>query len=105
NELDRAKAKESKPASSRASQTPKPKRTPLSESPNFVTREERERRRKLGLCIKCGEEGHIFEKCPNGWVAPKKDEKRDEKKDKGKEKARVATVAEEESDIEPESEN
>ena len=32
----------------------------------FVTPEERERRRKEGLCYRCGQKGHIATKCPIG---------------------------------------
>ncbi|KAF8698564.1 hypothetical protein RHS03_07524, partial [Rhizoctonia solani] len=44
-------------------------RVRLSEDPNYVTLEERDRRRALGLCVKCGQKGHGIKQCPNGWKA------------------------------------
>ncbi|KAF8748197.1 hypothetical protein RHS01_10968 [Rhizoctonia solani] len=44
-------------------------RVRLSEDPNYVTREERDRRRASGLCVKCGQKGHGIKQCPNGWKA------------------------------------
>ncbi|QRW22412.1 Retrotransposon gag protein [Rhizoctonia solani] len=44
-------------------------RVRLSEDPNYVTPEERDRRRASGLCIKCGQKGHGIKQCPNGWKA------------------------------------
>ncbi|KAF8694654.1 Retrotransposon-derived protein PEG10, partial [Rhizoctonia solani] len=44
-------------------------RVRLSEDPNYVTPEERDRRRALGLCVKCGQKGHGIKQCPNGWKA------------------------------------
>ncbi|KAF8749450.1 hypothetical protein RHS01_10072 [Rhizoctonia solani] len=41
----------------------------LSEDPNYVTLEERDRCRALGLCVKCGQKGHGIKQCPNGWKA------------------------------------
>ncbi|KAF8752547.1 hypothetical protein RHS01_07620 [Rhizoctonia solani] len=41
----------------------------LSEDPNYVTPEERDRRRASGLCVKCGQKGHGIKQCPNGWKA------------------------------------
>ncbi|KAF8756118.1 Retrotransposon-derived protein PEG10 [Rhizoctonia solani] len=41
----------------------------LSEDPNYVTLEERDCRRALGLCVKCGQKGHRIKQCPNGWKA------------------------------------
>ncbi|KAF8698922.1 hypothetical protein RHS03_07489, partial [Rhizoctonia solani] len=54
----------------------------LSEDPNYVTPEERDRRRASGLCVKCGQKGHGIKQCPNGWKATIKE---------------VAKVAEDES--------
>ncbi|KAF8748751.1 hypothetical protein RHS01_10605 [Rhizoctonia solani] len=54
----------------------------LSEDPNYVTPEERDRCRASGLCVKCGQKGHGIKQCPNGWKATIKE---------------VAKVAEEES--------
>ncbi|KAF8693024.1 hypothetical protein RHS03_08515, partial [Rhizoctonia solani] len=57
-------------------------RVRLSKDPNYVTPEERDRRRASGLCVKCGQKGHGIKQCPNGWKATIKE---------------VAKVAEEES--------
>ncbi|QRW19892.1 Retrotransposon-derived protein PEG10 [Rhizoctonia solani] len=57
-------------------------RVRLSEDPNYVTPEERDRRRASGLCVKCGQKGHGIKQCPNGWKATIKE---------------VAKVAEDES--------
>ncbi|KAF8753917.1 Retrotransposon gag protein [Rhizoctonia solani] len=39
------------------------------QDPNYVTPEERDRRRASGLCVKCGQKGHGIKQCPNGWKA------------------------------------
>ncbi|KAF8747907.1 hypothetical protein RHS01_11204 [Rhizoctonia solani] len=44
-------------------------RVRLSKDPNYVTPEERDRRRASGLCVKCGQKGHGIKQCPNGWKA------------------------------------
>ncbi|QRW25683.1 Retrotransposable element Tf2 protein [Rhizoctonia solani] len=41
----------------------------LSNNPNFVSEEERNRRRAAGACIKCGKMGHKFAECRTGWKA------------------------------------
>ncbi|QRW26145.1 Retrotransposable element Tf2 protein [Rhizoctonia solani] len=41
----------------------------LSDNPNFVSEEERNRRRAAGACIKCGKMGHKFAECRMGWKA------------------------------------
>ncbi|KAF8758925.1 hypothetical protein RHS01_02686 [Rhizoctonia solani] len=46
----------------------------LSSNPNFVSKEERNRRRAKGLCIKCGKTGHKFAECRTGWKATPKEE-------------------------------
>ncbi|QRW23576.1 Retrotransposon-derived protein PEG10 [Rhizoctonia solani] len=46
----------------------------LSSNPNFVSKEERNRRRAEGLCIKCGKTGHKFAECRTGWKAAPKEE-------------------------------
>ncbi|KAF8747938.1 hypothetical protein RHS01_11151 [Rhizoctonia solani] len=48
-------------------------RVRLSEDPNYVTPEERDRRRASGLCVKCGQKGHGIKQCPNGWKATPKE--------------------------------
>ncbi|KAG8735333.1 hypothetical protein FRC10_010699, partial [Ceratobasidium sp. 414] len=91
--------------SSRAA--PKPnnpsKGPPLSDSPNYVSREEKERRKAAGLCIKCGKKGHNIDVCRSGWTGPKKEEVKKEDKGKGKEQARVAMeLGNEDEDIKEE---
>ncbi|KAF8752188.1 Retrotransposon gag protein [Rhizoctonia solani] len=46
----------------------------LSSNPNFVSKEERNRRQAEGLCIKCGKLGHKFAECRTGWKAMPKEE-------------------------------
>ncbi|QRW18559.1 Retrotransposable element Tf2 protein [Rhizoctonia solani] len=46
----------------------------LSSDPNFVSKEERNRCRAEGLCIKCGKAGHKFAECRTGWKATPKEE-------------------------------
>ncbi|QRW24200.1 Retrotransposon-derived protein PEG10 [Rhizoctonia solani] len=46
----------------------------LSSNPNFVSKEERNRCRAKGLCIKCGKAGHKFAECRTGWKAMPKEE-------------------------------
>ncbi|KAF8754070.1 Retrotransposon gag protein [Rhizoctonia solani] len=53
-------------------QTTRPGR--LSSNPNFVSKEEQNRRRAKGLCIKCGKPGHKFAECCTGWKATPKEE-------------------------------
>ncbi|KAF8749324.1 hypothetical protein RHS01_10132 [Rhizoctonia solani] len=48
-------------------------RVRLSKDPNYVTPEERDRRRASGLCVKCGQKGHGIKQCPNGWKATPKE--------------------------------
>ncbi|KAF8757142.1 Retrotransposon gag protein [Rhizoctonia solani] len=49
----------------------------LSDNPNFVSEEERNRRCATGACIKCGKMGHKFAECHMGWKAtPTKDKGR-----------------------------
>ncbi|QRW22883.1 Retrotransposable element Tf2 protein [Rhizoctonia solani] len=48
-------------------------RVRLSEDPNYVTPEERDRRRASGLCVKCGQKGHGIKQCQNGWKATLKE--------------------------------
>ncbi|QRW25855.1 Retrotransposon-derived protein PEG10 [Rhizoctonia solani] len=53
-------------------QTTRPGR--LSSNPNFVSKEEQNRCRAEGLCIKCGKAGHKFAECCTGWKATPKEE-------------------------------
>ncbi|KAF8725300.1 Retrotransposon gag protein, partial [Rhizoctonia solani] len=46
----------------------------LSSNPNFVSKEERNRHRAEGLCIKCGKLGHKFAECQTSWKANPKEE-------------------------------
>ncbi|QRW15649.1 Retrotransposable element Tf2 protein [Rhizoctonia solani] len=46
----------------------------LSSDPNFVSKEEQNRRRAEGLCIKCGKPGHKFAECRTGWKSTPKEE-------------------------------
>ncbi|QRW23078.1 Retrotransposable element Tf2 protein [Rhizoctonia solani] len=46
----------------------------LSSNPNFVSKEEQNRRRAEGLCIKCRKAGHKFAECRTGWKATPKEE-------------------------------
>ncbi|QRW24058.1 Transposon Ty3-G Gag-Pol polyprotein [Rhizoctonia solani] len=48
---------------------------PLSSNPNYVSEEERNRRRAEGLCVKCGRAGHKFAECRTGWKATPKEDK------------------------------
>ncbi|KAF8757114.1 hypothetical protein RHS01_03966 [Rhizoctonia solani] len=57
------------PATVATSTTTTTQRVRLSEDPNYVTPEERDRRRASGLCVKCGQKGHGIKQCPNGWKA------------------------------------
>ncbi|KAF8702354.1 Retrotransposon-derived protein PEG10, partial [Rhizoctonia solani] len=41
----------------------------LSNNPNFVLEDKRNRRRAAGACIKCGKMGHKFAECRTGWKA------------------------------------
>ncbi|QRW20938.1 Retrotransposon gag protein [Rhizoctonia solani] len=76
------KAPAKSPATVATTSTTTTQRVRLSEDPNYVTPEERDRRRASGLCVKCGQKGHGIKQCPNGWKATIKE---------------VAKVAEEES--------
>ncbi|QRW23688.1 Retrotransposable element Tf2 protein [Rhizoctonia solani] len=61
----------------------------LSDDPNFVSEEERNRCRAAGACIKCGKMGHKFAECRTGWKAnPIED------KGKAKETAKVGEDSE-----------
>lgn len=73
---------------------------PSSDTPNFVPKEEKERRKKEGLCIKCGRKGHGFAECRTGWKMTKDEGKEDRKdKGKGKEKGNVVKIEEETEEI------
>ncbi|KAG8733401.1 hypothetical protein FRC10_000255 [Ceratobasidium sp. 414] len=102
NEADKPKSHVS--SSSRA--PPKPSTTskgpPPSDSPNYVSREEKEHQKAAGLCIKCGKKGHNIDVCHFGWTGPKKEEAKKEDKGKGKEQAQAAIEVEDEADIKEE---
>ncbi|KAF8749408.1 hypothetical protein RHS01_10066 [Rhizoctonia solani] len=61
------------PATAATTSTTTTQRVRLSEDPNYVTPEERDRRRASGLCVKCGQKGHGIKQCPNGWKATLKE--------------------------------
>ncbi|KAF8753347.1 hypothetical protein RHS01_07007 [Rhizoctonia solani] len=83
NEENRPKKAPAKsPVTASTTSTTTTQRVRLSEDPNYVTPEERDRRRASGLCVKCGQKGHGIKQCPNGWKATIKE---------------VAKVAEDES--------
>ncbi|QRW25847.1 Retrotransposon-derived protein PEG10 [Rhizoctonia solani] len=74
NEENRPKKLPAKsPATMATSTTTTTQRVRLSEDPNYVTPEERDRRRASGLCVKCGQKGHGIKQCPNGWKATPKE--------------------------------
>ncbi|KAF8751601.1 hypothetical protein RHS01_08304 [Rhizoctonia solani] len=62
---------------------------PLSSNPNYVSEEERNRRRAEGLCVKCGRAGHKFAECRTGWKATPKEDK-----GKAKETAKIGEDSE-----------
>ncbi|QRW15549.1 Retrotransposon gag protein [Rhizoctonia solani] len=82
NEENRPKKVPAKSLATTATTSTTTTRVRLSEDPNYVTPEERDRCRASGLCVKCGQKGHGIKQCPNGWKATIKE---------------VAKVAEEES--------
>ncbi|KAF8754227.1 hypothetical protein RHS01_06325 [Rhizoctonia solani] len=67
------KAPAKSPATVATTSTTTTQRVRLSEDPNYVTPEERDRRRASGLCVKCGQKGHGIKQCPNGWKATVKE--------------------------------
>ncbi|QRW24193.1 Retrotransposable element Tf2 protein [Rhizoctonia solani] len=74
NEENRPKKAPAKsPATAATTSTTTTQRVRLSEDPNYVTPEERDRRRASGLCVKCGQKGHGIKQCPNGWKATVKE--------------------------------
>ncbi|QRW22895.1 Retrotransposon-derived protein PEG10 [Rhizoctonia solani] len=74
NEENRPKKAPAKsPATVATTSTTTTQRVRLSEDPNYVTPEERDRRRASGLSVKCGQKGHGIKQCPNGWKATVKE--------------------------------
>lgn len=69
----------------------------LEDSPNFVSREEKDRRKANRLCLKCGRSGHGIKDCRTGW---RKEGPKEEKKHK--ESGNAGKVEEEESESENE---
>ncbi|KAF8698606.1 hypothetical protein RHS03_07507, partial [Rhizoctonia solani] len=61
----------------------------LSDNPNFVLEEERNRRRAAGACIKCSKMGHKFAECRTGWKATPVEDK-----GKAKETAKIGKDSE-----------
>ena len=72
----------------------------LEDSPNFVSNEEKDRRRTAGVCLKCGKAGHGIKDCRTGW---RKEGKKEEKREKGN-AAKIETTSNEESELESENE-
>ncbi|QRW19886.1 Retrotransposon-derived protein PEG10 [Rhizoctonia solani] len=68
------KAPAKSPASVATTSTTTTQRVRLLEDPNYLTPEERDRRRTSGLCVKCGQKGHGIKQCPNGWKATIKED-------------------------------
>ncbi|KAF8750008.1 Retrotransposon gag protein [Rhizoctonia solani] len=65
NEENRPKKTPAKPpAPTATTSTTTTQRVRLSEDPNYVTPEERDRRRASGLCVKCGQKGHGINSAP-----------------------------------------
>ncbi|KAF8748780.1 hypothetical protein RHS01_10603 [Rhizoctonia solani] len=86
NEENRPKKAPAKsPVTATTSTTTTTQRVRLSEDPNYVTPEERDRRRASGLCVKCGQKGHGIKQCPNGWKATIKEVAKVAKEESGKE--------------------
>jgi len=90
-------AKQNKPSSSAQGNKTTPTtttttRTTLKESGNYVDDAEKERRRKAGVCVKCGKAGHTFEECRTGWKATGKKEEKEVKVKK--ESGAVASIEE-----------
>ncbi|QRW22887.1 Retrotransposon-derived protein PEG10 [Rhizoctonia solani] len=69
NEENRPKKASNKSPVTLTTSTTTTQRVCLSEDPNYVTLEERDRRRASSLCVKCGQKGHGIKQCPNGWKA------------------------------------
>ncbi|QRW27779.1 Retrotransposable element Tf2 protein [Rhizoctonia solani] len=69
NEENRPKKAPAKSPVAATTSTTTTTRVRLSKDPNYVTPEERDRRRASGLCVKCGQKGHGIKQCPNGWKA------------------------------------
>ncbi|CUA77205.1 Retrotransposon-derived protein PEG10 [Rhizoctonia solani] len=66
---------------------------PKEGDPNWVSKEEIERRKAAGLCIKCAEKGHRAWKCRNGWRAAESPSESKEEKKEEKTKPKKASVA------------
>jgi hypothetical protein len=67
-------------------------------SPNYVDETERKQRREAGLCIKCGNTGHMIKDCKVGWKTAKvkeekgkivEEEAKSEDSKSGKERSRL----------------
>ncbi|KAF8694668.1 zinc finger protein, partial [Rhizoctonia solani] len=66
---DSKSSRPSNPARGTSTSPANPGLKKLSNNPNFVSEEERNRRRAAGACIKCGKMGHKFAECRTGWKA------------------------------------
>ncbi|QRW22121.1 Retrotransposable element Tf2 protein [Rhizoctonia solani] len=70
NEENRPKKAPAKsPTTMATTSTTTTQRVCLSEDPNYVTPEERDRQQASGLCVKCRQKGHGIKQCQNGWKA------------------------------------
>ncbi|KAF8747896.1 hypothetical protein RHS01_11194 [Rhizoctonia solani] len=69
NEENQPKKAPAKSLATVATSTSTTQRVHLSEDPNYVTPEERDRQHASSLCVKCGQKGHGIKQCPNGWKA------------------------------------
>ncbi|GAB1527567.1 hypothetical protein RhiTH_010743 [Rhizoctonia solani] len=69
NEENRPKKASTKSPVTSTTSTTTTQRVCLSEDPNYVTPEERDRCCASSLCVKCGQKGRGIKQCPNGWKA------------------------------------
>ncbi|QRW26235.1 Retrotransposon-derived protein PEG10 [Rhizoctonia solani] len=72
---DNKPSKGSNPARGTSTSQPTTRSKKLSNNPNFVLEEERNRRHAAGACIKCSKMGHKFAECCTGWKATPVEEK------------------------------
>ncbi|QRW23021.1 Retrotransposable element Tf2 protein [Rhizoctonia solani] len=66
---DNKSSKQSNPARGTSTGQPTTGSKKLSNNPNFVLEEKRNRCRAAGACIKCSKMGHKFAECHTGWKA------------------------------------
>ena len=99
NEETRPKWKPADKTTSRTTQgSPVTRGVPATDSPDFVSKEVQDQRRKDRLCTKCGKAGHAWRECRTGWKAPPAEPKKEwVRKETKKEKetikaAKIVTV-------------